>query len=66
MMLRDLLVIHGIIPNQDLTNLTLDMIKEINDIYVKKFRNSKSIAKTINQNKLKTTMNISLYDQLHW
>lgn len=37
---------HCVIPNLDLIrNPTLDMIKEINDIYAKKVKNSKSIAK---------------------
>ena len=37
---------HCVIPNLDLIrNPTLDMIKEINDIYAKKVKNSKEIAK---------------------
>src|SRR5579864_4838791 len=37
---------HCVIPNLDLIrNPTLDMIKEINDIYANKVKNSKSIAK---------------------
>lgn len=37
---------HCVIPNLDLIrNPTLDMIKEINDIYAKKVKSSKSIAK---------------------
>ena len=37
---------HCVIPNLDLIqNPTLDMIKEINDIYAKKVKNSKSISK---------------------
>ena len=37
---------HCVIPNLDLIrNPTLDMIKEINDIYAKKVKNSKSITK---------------------
>lgn len=37
---------HCVIPNLDLIhNQTLDLIKEINDTYVKKVKNAKSIAK---------------------